>query len=1088
MTPEETKESLVDRSPQNNDTLGGQEVSWTPKAPEAQEVTPGKDSYIAHGPVLKEQAISEKAQTSWKEASSRETAFIKEFLADTPASIKSDEKSSDWRVTALDRRVAKGVVSVAKRKNNLTDSSTQDAVAIKSSITGQTTPGERFWPAMSNRGQSPLDKLAPLPIPSSQATDSDGHASVLNAEASDISRAFASLSETSNSVQSASTIRREEDNVQLDNWIPHGVRQIRPKPPAPEQSSAQAEKETRNTTSVDNIVPKSSRSTSDILRQLPENDLDFLSAEEIRASMGVRKSKIPSTEEKQGNRGLLEKGFKNVHEKEPQLDPVLGANIVNDQLMRRTVRELDEEQRPKATPLEEKAEETQAGPRPGQSVEVSSSSQPAIETSIDRMTRRLQAGGDAFAKLFWSEPIQDKPGPPSEHRYKAIISGLKAGRNAIEYVDESLRRDFPATGPLLARLKENENNVVRSVEHLLFQSENKRAVPGQFKHSIRAIRTDLKKTEAEFEEACKALEAMKSDDAKFLSENMKSRLRTASVVLQKNAKLTRRFIFNVQALWENPSASSYGLFFREIENRLSALQDTQLALVRLIERSMQIFGVSAKASEAYTTLERSELEETYACSEQATPDSILNALAEHKLKEEIQAQKSAMRGLSDDGYTRPPKSSKKPSFEDPSPLAHSLFRPFGPIFDSLGKDPETIVERPENQAVKDRALVREIRKSYEDVYGPISVDHRQVKENETEAVEPALKEDIQPTSAEEVESTVVDVKAAELCTEPSEQAKDDLSAKTSVTPTPLSFETPASVEGTDASHQKDIATHARDDGAYNPGTNPISDPVLEQQTSLSTGNSSSTLAEDHPIPFTETESSTSASIPERSFASELASNENTETPTEETMLKEYTYRILAYDPSTEEIHITTTADTSSQSALAPTIPLHEALAAVSDPAKFLSHLSSSSHSEIITAKPNLIVLREPYIPGVDETQISPPNHNAEVREEEWKPRNPINPIDGTTRLSPTGFVGVEPDLRDEELRGQQRQEWYEKWKRENAGMGGLGERTKKDRERWKDDGEGERRKRRGGAASVFKTAIVASAGCYAIGVIGELMK
>lgn len=171
---------------------------------------------------------------------------------------------------------------------------------------------------------------------------------------------------------------------------------------------------------------------------------------------------------------------------------------------------------------------------------------------------------------------------------------------------------------------------------------------------------------------------------------------------------------------------------------------------------------------------------------------------------------------------------------------------------------------------------------------------------------------------------------------------------------------------------------------------------------------------------------------------------------------------LVYDPDTDSMHITTSNESSSL----PTIPIHEALTCLESPSKFMVHLPA--RFDIICAKSNLLVIRESddTVPEMKYTRVSSEN---DLKDEEWRR---INPVDGTTRLSPTGFVGVDDfreDIRQEmmELRRQREKEKHSE--KESAG-----------------DEKPKKEKRQGGTASVLKTAIVATAVCYVAGVGGEI--
>jgi hypothetical protein len=85
-----------------------------------------------------------------------------------------------------------------------------------------------------------------------------------------------------------------------------------------------------------------------------------------------------------------------------------------------------------------------------------------------------------------------------------------------------------------------------------------------------------------------------------------------------------------------------------------------------------------------------------------------------------------------------------------------------------------------------------------------------------------------------------------------------------------------------------------------------------------------------------------------------------------------------------------------------------------------------------------------------------------------------NPIDGTTRLSPTGYVGPEESQEQLEKEFQARREAASSM---NAN---VFEQPREKRE------EAKKEKKRGGAGGVVKTAIWVAGMCYVVGVVGEI--
>jgi hypothetical protein len=181
------------------------------------------------------------------------------------------------------------------------------------------------------------------------------------------------------------------------------------------------------------------------------------------------------------------------------------------------------------------------------------------------------------------------------------------------------------------------------------------------------------------------------------------------------------------------------------------------------------------------------------------------------------------------------------------------------------------------------------------------------------------------------------------------------------------------------------------------------------------------------------------------------------------------------------LFITTEELTTASETKAASIPLHEALATLSHPTKFLSHLPGNA--EIITARSDMLVVRTTLEFPIRTTRLvastSPDNDAAKAKDESegWKG---INPIDGTARLSPTGFVGDDLTLeKDFEERRKAAGEYHGRRNREASD-------TKKTWEAR--DKSGRKERRRGGFGGVMKTAIVAAATCYVVGVAAELVR
>lgn len=154
---------------------------------------------------------------------------------------------------------------------------------------------------------------------------------------------------------------------------------------------------------------------------------------------------------------------------------------------------------------------------------------------------------------------------------------------------------------------------------------------------------------------------------------------------------------------------------------------------------------------------------------------------------------------------------------------------------------------------------------------------------------------------------------------------------------------------------------------------------------------------------------TSSNPASSQFDSGLPSSDGSEAG--ETASVPVSYRILAYDPTTQRV---TTAKntflTSPASERRPTVA--EALSGLTNPAKFLPHFASLQNAgyEIVSGSSNLLVFQK-----TDAGKPSESSTDEHVREFKDRYSMPTNPIDGTTPqtgnfASPTGFVNYDSVL------------------------------------------------------------------------------
>lgn len=928
--------------------------------------------------------------TAANEASKRESSFIDAFFANEPRVYDRDlGNSKSWRQTALQRRATSDVV---------------------------TRPKAGSFPVTKKEAPATDVTFAPVRetfvIPSSQALVDN-------------------YPYPRPSVATNSTAVEEKPQPSVKE-----VRWLVPEPTELVQENGKAE-----------VESPSVRLTSAKLGSLPKDDIDFLSAEEIRAAMGRRKSGIRSTNEKTQERQKLETGYATAKPK--ALDEAVEGHVLNNYYVRRIQQEFE---RAQTAPQALEAEITQAE---------QNSSQPQSElvqseSSIDRMRRWIEESGTSLAKHFWQDPIEAGAPTEADMQFAKQMAGLGKSRRAREHISDDLEDDLPMCKGLLERLKNDEN----SVEHAVYLLRTPRKVVhgAEISKNLRTIRerrlrNTYERTEKQFEAACQALRDLDAEVVQKATNAFKRRLGIASRVLHKNHTLTRMLTWSAQARLDEPDLErSKAELYSEILTRLATLRDTQLALARLMDHAVQTYGVCLKpADEALSRLTskidaeaaESNAKEDAAASEKAGAKLLAETAAAARLTNEIESQKAAMKGLSDDGYARAPKQTPRRSFEEKNPLAHSLFRPFNLQLESLGKktegeEAEEKLKEAFKQKMGDKKLVEEVRTAYEDAYGPITIEHRQV-----------------PQTEESVSTEVKDAKAFEML-------KDDPVSQTATAvhqeTEPIEMEasskpptTGAETKDAEAGLESSASTVASEDSIIEPTT--PSTVAIEEVTNETTQNTPS-LAE------------------EKATAPSTAKIEATQDPSTIHLSTHYT--ILVHDPQTDALSITTSTsgpprDTS------PALPIHQALSSLKAPAKFIPYISPGL--EIVTAKRHMLVLRDALdetssIRGFETIRAQP---SAEAATESFS--SEVNPIDGTTRLSPTGYSGIE-----------QSREQLEKDFEERRQAAAATEAVRSKGSRQQPRNEDVPKKKRGGVGGVVKTAIWASAVCYIVGVTAEVLR
>ncbi|KAF1960797.1 hypothetical protein CC80DRAFT_590136 [Byssothecium circinans] len=1070
------------------------------KAPTRLDATSTNFNWLKEGEISTaptSEVKSSDGKATRKNSTARETSFIEEFLTDTPQSTvppsQPRQTSSEWRQTSLERRSPADFVPKPQRR---TDIPTANVTARQSPIQELDTSGSEHtsldhsspknevhkpenagkWGKMTGNGAGSLDAQQEL----ADLKECRVHTLFANPRLWDVS--------TSNQPKTKSD-KSEERPIEPGKTL-----------------ECNTEPTAKPTTTV---------SYKQALNKLPKDDLDFLSADDIRASMGHQRNERKDDGEV---RNKLEKDFEDFHRKDDELHPLIQSKIIGDQHIRRVKRELGKKadtalnKETASTPINALAKaETTSKPTESAHIQTNYASSPEVsvlETGIDFMIKWLHAGGNTIARSFFQDPVDVladqtrlQDGVCPDPFFKGIVSGIQKSRRATWQVKFDLEEDIKASKPLIERLTNNEKSVMLAAGIIngSVPTNSRRIDDRPAEDRVRVLKRGLLATDDEFKKACAAVDAL--DTSTPPSVALSRRLRIAANVLQKNAKLTRVMIFGLQTRLESaegqPSQQS-----RDLAHRLLALQDTQLALARMVSRRMQALGISPMLEENSST--KAQIVETPSTPEaevnkpdEALPSAsekydvankhMLNALADAKLATEVSDQKTAMEGLSDDGYSCSPKPSVRKPLDVPSPLAHSLFRPFGLQFESLGTENEAKEKAKEMQNAAaqkqaDKQLAAEVKKAYEDVYGTITVNHRQVPSDEEVPVETSeqKEDDVKLQSSEKaVDMDPSRKEAASPCKPLRGQSTIQMLKEDSVSPTISATHTSAS----DVERSKISTTGAPQTELANPST---------------------------PLESIATTEITNEPIPAESRPA--SSNAPSYTPS---------YRIYCHDPATDELIIAPyLPNPSSSSSIpstnddsTPTIPYHIALSKLSQPSKFLPHLPHDS--EVIASSEHMLITRSTTAPNdseepltettripcsfPQETESTAETDKAEESATEadshWQPG--INPIDGTTRLSPTGFVGTNSlDLeREFDERRSAASEHHGKFSGRQGYDAGRRAVEDKDGEkergsRWarEQGGKEEKKGKRIGVGGVAKTAIVAGAWCYVVGVVAELVR
>jgi hypothetical protein len=774
--------------------------------------------------------------------------------------------------------------------------------------------------------------------------------------------------------------------------------------------------------------PATTRSSTEILKQLPEDDIDFLSAADIRASMGAKRSQVPTDEQRQAARQSLEDAFATIPET-PNVDPMVEAQIINNQHVRRKAREMEAAQAPK---------ETETLALLDQQVAQAPTAEAPMESSIDRMKKWLETTGASFARQFWQDPTEEADVTKTKLFFDKVANYLKKGQAATRHITEDLEKDVPASKTLLKRLKTDEQ-LLDSAIHRLRQRTPSGSSQGLSPRKIRAmesLKTRFHQTNNELEKAYEALRVIASAEAATnATGSFKRRLTAASKVLHKNSQLLRMLVWSLQTRLEDSQIDRNILSnYKVVADNLLSLRDTQMTLMRLVDRAMLVYGVVPNAAEDIDAIKAEQEAEYSNCED---PFVRARLAADAHLINEIKAHKSVKEAVASTKIAAEPKSTTSTTLDEPSPLAHSLFRPFGPVIDKLGSKEvrEAVaaqVEEDERRKLSDKQLVDEIKEAYEDSYGTITAEHQQAPELKV------VDEDVQ---------------------RPIQMLKDDPEASAV------------------SSYQDTSAMSVQE----TPKILPAQDGVVDVEET--NGTDKQILASEEPTRTTTQDESFSPSQPAAEPtptvepAPSVISAQSTENlPTH--------YTIVVRDPQTDTLSITTSS-TGPPRDTSRAIPLHQALSSLDSPAKFVPYITSGL--EVVSAKKDILVLRD----AVDNTAATRPfetvrtpsssNVDAYVGSNHvTRRRADVNPIDGTTRLSPTGYVGPEESAEqlEKEFEARRRAAGY-------ISEGHTAEQQRKDAD--EAIGRGRKMVRRQRAGSVVKTAIWVAGMCYVAGVVSEIV-
>ncbi|CAI6337094.1 unnamed protein product [Periconia digitata] len=859
------------------------------------------------------------------------------------------------------------------------------------------------------------------------------------------------------------------------------------------------------TKTADENIKSQPRVTRDIHRLLPKDDIDFLTADAIRSSMG----RVRNTQEDRTKmRERLEKKYEE-GKRDDNHDEDLAQNVLSEQYIRRQERDLLQHSVRQPLSELEKAPETAESPE-NQEATLQMREDLKKTLTVDPAIRLL--GRDQNYMITWLEaggPFSAhhiSPGSLKQHGqdmstdpfFQGVLRGIIQSDRSMARVVLNLPFDLPASAPLVKRLRQSTISLTWITENIVKRgpTAGSHLQSKRIEKKVLIWKHKLLSLEKELEMACEDI-----DRSAAPQPLAKERLSVDADILQDFARLIRAMIFGLQTRIDRPGGLPIHLLNRVLTSLLG-LQDIILAMIRLLTHAMTKYGINAKQGLDKLQKPRRDVksgqkpvEEQFLVNDtkKDVKKREMKAAADAKLSAEVDSFKAAMRGLSDDGYSRTSKPVSSKSASEPRPLTNSLFRPFQSQLDDLGKlKASPSVESEMNKGGNE--LVKEVHSVYEELFGPFAIHHRQLPGAKETSVSNSETENGNEKILEDNTNSNVMEKAPSKSSTPQKQPTLQMLKEDEVSPI--------------------ISSLACSSSTTAESIDPLSSRNEVEEVTTVTSPTPANISGPSSLPSVQPEHP----------------DVNTEPIPESTVSHKLSYVTYMYDPTTDEIIISPTTSATNSSSTddsTPIIPLHTALSTLTDPIKFLPHLPKSHTYEIITVRPTLLVLRstalaEAAVFGEDTVRFpATPAPNPEIEgistssasaNSEWTQK--VNPIDGTTRLSPTGFAGpssleLEQDFEERRRAAQQQQRTQNHHQQDQFAQQSshhVGSEMERKPPKWArhkikaNEGSSSdmqfqaekprevRKKDRSGFSGVARSVVWAGAWCYMIGVLAEVLK